>query len=173
MLDLLKEFESFKPYIDFLGLFDENTTPLGDAVMRKGEDAFFELIMKSAPTETAVDQLIYHAMRLGRHDVVRILLEEAQRRGWASARTLVASWFDGCHLQSLNVASDEDLRVQALHMAAYDGNVGLIRVLLDYGGAINGLDSQSQPPLVYALRHLARRHPEPAKATTMIIQTIQ
>ena len=110
--------------------------------------------MKSAPTATSVDQLIYHAMRLGRHDVVRILLEEAQRRGWASARTLVASWFDGCHLQSLNVASDEDLRVQALHMAAYDGNVGLIRVLLDYRGAINGLDSQSQPPLVYALRHL-------------------
>jgi len=35
LLDLLKELESFKPYIDFLGLFDESTTPLGDAVMRK------------------------------------------------------------------------------------------------------------------------------------------
>ncbi|KAK6359537.1 hypothetical protein TWF696_000691 [Orbilia brochopaga] len=142
-------------------------TPLFAAARYNRKSLFGHLLARGADTNITNlrgDSVLHHAIALGSHDILRILLDmdsgplETQNRFGSTVLSVACSFHDQRNFSAaellLQHGANPNMRNRnlstALHQAAVWGNERIIGLLIDYGADVKAVDKDGHTLLHYA-----------------------
>ena len=146
LFTMLKEIAPLKRYSDYIG------TKHLERLLHEGHRNIIELLLlEDVPPAASYGDLLHRAL-LSRHvGILRLILFQASKVDKRLVANFMQRRYDMLG-NPLGYSRDVNgsVGLQPLHFAAYEGNLGLSRLLLVFGAEVDGFDSVGRTPFVYA-----------------------